>query len=104
MAQETPSVIDKIRRDPQFQELIAKRTSFAWLLSIVMIVIYFGFVLLIAFVPSFLGTRIGTGVTTIGIPLGLFVIVSAFVLTGIYVRRANSEFDALTKEILEKVK
>ncbi len=50
-----------------------------------MIVIYFGFILLIAFDPKFLGTPIGSGVMTIGIPVGLFVIVAAFVLTGIYV-------------------
>ena len=44
------------------------------------------------------------GVTTVGIPLGLFVIISAFVLTGIYVRRANSEFDALIRQIIEEAK
>jgi uncharacterized membrane protein (DUF485 family) len=43
-------------------------------------------------------------VTTVGIPVGLLVIASAFVLTGIYVRRANSEFDPITRQIMEKVK
>jgi uncharacterized membrane protein (DUF485 family) len=50
------------------------------------------------------GTPIGNGVTTVGIPVGLLVIASAFVLTGIYVRRANSEFDPITRQIMEKVK
>jgi uncharacterized membrane protein (DUF485 family) len=64
-----------------------------------MLIIYFGFILLVAFGKGFLGTPMGSGVTTIGIPIGVAVIVSAFLLTGIYVRRANTEFDALTEKI-----
>lgn len=70
-----------------------------------MLVIYFGFVLTIAFDPSILGTALCAGsVTTVGIPVGVGVIISAFVLTGIYVRRANGEFDELTAKIKSKVK
>jgi uncharacterized membrane protein (DUF485 family) len=94
----------RIQQEPLFRELVDKRTRFAWMLSAAMLVIYFGFILLIAFAPSLLGTPIGGGVMTVGIPVGLFVIVSAFVLTGIYVYRANSEFDPITREIKEKVK
>jgi uncharacterized membrane protein (DUF485 family) len=100
----TPDIFDNVKRDRRFQELVAKRTRFAWTLSAAMLVIYFGFIFIIAFAPKFLGTPIGSGVTTIGIPIGLFVIVSAFVLTGIYVRRANSEFDTITREIIEEIK
>ena len=71
------------------------------MLSSIMLVIYFGFILLVAYAPKFLGTRIGAGVTTIGIPIGLAVIVLAFVLTGIYVRNANSSYDALIRKIVE---
>jgi len=97
-------VFDRVKGNRRFQELVAKRTRFAWLLSAAMLVIYFGFIFVIAFAPKSLGTPIGSGVTTIGIPLGLFVIVSAFVLTGIYVHRANTEFDAITREIVEDIK
>jgi uncharacterized membrane protein (DUF485 family) len=96
--------ISDIRQDPLFQELVDKRTRFAWQLSAAMLVIYFGFIAIIAFAPQILATPIGSGVTTVGIPVGLFVIVSAFVLTGIYVYRANSEFDPITRQIMEKVK
>lgn len=98
------SPIDKIKMDPQFQELVRKRTRFAWSLTVAMLVIYFGFILTIAFNKQFLATPIGGSVISIGIPIGLFVIISAFILTGIYVRRANSEFDALTKQIIDRVK
>jgi uncharacterized membrane protein (DUF485 family) len=94
----------RVRQEPLFRELVDKRTRFAWVLSGAMLVIYFGFILLIAFAPSWLGTPIDGGVTTVGIPVGLFVIASAFALTGIYVYRANSEFDPITRDIKEKVK
>ena len=94
----------RIQREPLFRELVNKRTRFAWALSAAMLVIYFGFILIIAFAPKVLGTPIGGGVMTVGIPVGLFVIVSAFVLTGIYVHKANSEFDPITLQIKERVK
>jgi uncharacterized membrane protein (DUF485 family) len=90
-----------IQRDPNYQELVRRRSSFGWTLSLIMLVIYFGFILLVAYAPKFLGMRLGTGVTTIGIPIGLFVIVSAFVLTGIYVNKANSKYDDLIRRIVE---
>ena len=45
----------------------------------------------------------GAGVTTLGIPIGLGVIVFTVLITGLYVRRANSEFDDLTEEIKKAV-
>lgn len=99
-----PTLVAKIKDNPNYIELVRKRSGFARMLALTMLAIYFGFVLLVAFNKPLLATPIGAGVTTIGIPLGLFVIVSAFMLTGIYVRRANTEFDDLTKAIVEEVK
>jgi len=95
----------EIEKNPKFQELVATRKSLGWSLSVLMLAIYFGFILLVAFDKSFLGQPIsGEGVTTIGIPIGLAVIVSAFVLTGIYVVRANARYDELTRQIVEESK
>ena len=100
-----PATYATIRRNPKFAELVQHRNKLARTLTIVMLVIYFGFVLLVAFAPGFLGTPISQGsVTTIGIPLGVLVIVSAFALTGIYVAKANSSFDRLNEELLREVK
>ena len=104
MSLDNSALIEKIKSDPQYHDLIRRRTSFAWLLTVLMLAIYFGFILVVAFAPKMLGQPLGTGVMTVGIPMGLFVIASAFILTGIYVRRANSEFDDLTKNIVERVK
>jgi uncharacterized membrane protein (DUF485 family) len=68
-----------------------------------MLVVYYGYILLIAFNKELLSTKIGNGVMTWGIPIGLFVIVFTVIITGIYVRRANSEFDDLTAEIRKEV-
>ena len=81
---------------------MAERSALARMLTIAMIVIYFGFILLVAFAPGFLGTSVAGGVTTIGIVVGLLVIVLAFALTGFYVSRANSEYDALTEQIVRE--
>lgn len=98
-------MVDRIKNDPDYIQLIRERSKFAWTLTIVMLVIYFGFVLTIAFDPSLLGAPLSEGsVTTVGIPIGIGVILSAFILTGIYVRRANGEFDDLTAKIKSKAK
>jgi len=94
---------NQLLRSPQFQELVRQRTRFAWTLSIAMLVIYFGFILLVAFAKPLLATKIGDGVTSLGIILGLGVILSAFALTGIYVQRANSRFDELTHRLTREL-
>lgn len=98
-------LIQKIKSDPNYQELVSKRNGFAIKLSIAMLVVYFTFILTIAFNPSALGTPLSSGsVTTIGIPIGISVIIFAFILTGIYTKRANGEFDDLNNKIKESVK
>jgi uncharacterized membrane protein (DUF485 family) len=101
---EASALIEKVKRDPEFHALVRRRSAFAWTLSALMVAVYFGFILVVAFAPGLLGTPIGGGVTTIGIPIGLGVIFAAFVLTGLYVRRANAEFDAMTQAIVERAK
>lgn len=68
-----------------------------------MMVVYYGFIMLVAFNKDLLSSRMGEGVMTWGIPIGIFVIVFTVIITGIYVRRANSEFDDLTAEIHKTV-
>jgi uncharacterized membrane protein (DUF485 family) len=91
----------RIVRDPKYQELKTKRSRFGWWLALAMMIVYYGFILLVAFDKPFLATRLGDGVTTIGIPLGFGVIVFTVVITAIYVRRANREYDALTEQIVK---
>ena len=96
-------VVNKIQSHPKYLELKAKRNSFGWFLTLLMMVVYYGYIALIAFNKPFLAQPIGTGVTSLGVPIGMGVIVFTILITGIYVRRANSEFDDLTAAILKDV-
>ena len=98
------SLYQRIEQNPRFKELVAKRDRFAWTLSAIMLALYVAFILLIAFEPQVLGTRISAdSPMTLGIPLGVGLILSAFVLTGIYVARANTRFDEMTQRLRQEL-
>jgi len=96
-------IVAKIEANPKYHELRRKRSSFGWLLTAIMMVVYYGYIALIAFNKPFLAQPIGAGVTSLGVPIGMGVIIFTIVITAIYVRRANSEFDDLTTAILKDV-
>jgi uncharacterized membrane protein (DUF485 family) len=98
---EEPRDLKAVAENPKYKELIAKRTRFGWMLTVIMLVVYYGYVSLIAFDKTFLARPIGSGVMSLGIPIGFGVIVVSIILTGVYVVRANGEFDRLTREITE---
>jgi uncharacterized membrane protein (DUF485 family) len=93
----------RIASHPKYQELKSKRMRFGWWLSLAGMVAYYGFILLVAFDKPLLARKIGGGVTTLGMPLGVAVIVFTIIITWIYIRRANSEFDSLTEQIVKGV-
>jgi uncharacterized membrane protein (DUF485 family) len=94
--------VQLIRSNPAFAALKRRRNALAWTLCALMLIIYYGFILLIAFAPAFLARPlVPAGVMTLGFPLGIGVIVTAIALTGFYVWRANTEFDRLTRQIVE---
>ena len=72
------------------------------ILVVLELVIYFGFIALVAFNKPFLSAKI-TSNMTIGIPLGIGVILISWVLTGIYVRWANSTYDRLVEQVKTKM-
>jgi uncharacterized membrane protein (DUF485 family) len=95
--------IERIQNNPKFAALVHTKRVFSWTLALIMLAIYCGFILVIGFKKELFGTPLGADtVITWGIPVGVGVILSAFVLTGIYVRRANTEFDQLTREVVEE--
>lgn len=96
-------LVQRIANHPQYKELKARRSSFGWWLTLSMMVVYYGFILLVAFNKEFLSQRLGEGVMTVGIPLGFGVIVFTVVITAIYVRRANTTYDDLSDAISKAV-
>ena len=82
----------EIIESPNFKRLVSLRWTVSMVLLAVLFVTYYGYILLIPYAPDFIKTRIGE-VTTMAIPLGIGVIVIAFVLTAVYVIWANSSYD-----------
>jgi len=95
-------MVERIQSNPKYQQLKQTRSRYGWTLAILMLIVYYGYTALVAFDKSFLAKPMGDGVTTIGIPIGMVVIVFSVIITGLYVRRANKEFDALTRDILKE--
>jgi uncharacterized membrane protein (DUF485 family) len=89
-----------LRAHPAFAPLVQGRNRLALTLTITMLLIYFGFIGVVAFAPGIMAIPISTTVT-LGFALGLAVILAAIALTGLYVLRANAEFDRLTRRIAE---
>ena len=95
-------VIARVTANPKFLQFVAMRNRYSIIMTIVSAAAYYGFILLVAFDKEFLAQKIGTGVTTLGVPLGVGVIVFTIILTWIYVRRANSEFDATNEALIKE--
>lgn len=92
----------RVSSNPKYAELKSKRNSYGWMMTALMMIVYYGYIVLIAFNKEFLSQKLGAGVTSIGIPIGVGVILFTIVITGIYVRRANTEFDAMKEEIVKE--
>lgn len=102
MAETHADMVERVARDPRYQALVRRRARFTWTLTAIMLAIFFGYILLIAFDKALLATPIGGGTTTLGIPIGIGVILAGILLTGLYVRRANRDFDPALKAIREE--
>ena len=94
--------IETIRQLPEYAALTRARKKIIWPLSLATILAYFALILTIAFAPASLGNPIGNGVTSIGLVLGLGVILFCMVITGIYVYYANRVLEPLTRAIVQK--
>ncbi len=97
------SVYHRIRVNPKFRELELQRSRLAWLFSAIVLAVYYGLMIVVAFWPNLLHAPLSEGrVVTIGVPIGAAVIVLAWLLTGLYVYRANTTFDELNEQILSE--
>ncbi len=87
--------------DPDFRAMARTKDTISLALTVVMLVLYFGFIVLIAFKRDLFGHRLAGGIT-VGVALGVGVIVASWALTGIYVRWANSKYDAMVETLKRK--
>ena len=92
-------MLARIQGDPNYQTLVRERSSFGWTLAIITLVLYYGFIAIVAFDPSLIATKV-SGVITVGILMGAGLIVASVLLTGLYVLRANTRYDDLNRAIV----
>ncbi|WP_315763278.1 DUF485 domain-containing protein [Sphingomonas sp. Y38-1Y] len=90
----------RIAADPRYRDLVRRRNRFGFVLTAIVLVVYFGFILLVAFDKPLLAAPIAGGATSLGIPIGIGIILLSVVLTGVYVRRANTDYDAALAAIV----
>ena len=95
-------LVQRIAEQPKYKELRSKRTRFGWTLTVLMLIVYYGFVLLVAFDKPLLAKRLGEGVMTLGMPIGFGVILFTIAITAYYVVRANAEFDVLSDAVVKE--
>jgi uncharacterized membrane protein (DUF485 family) len=79
--------------DPALKAVSAARWRIAIILTATMMVVYFGFILLVAFNKPLLGRLVARGLS-LGVLLGAVVILVAWLLTWIYIRWANTHYDS----------
>ncbi|HDQ40752.1 MAG TPA: DUF485 domain-containing protein [Desulfonatronum sp.] len=95
----SPGVMDS----KKFQALVVSKWKVSLSLTAIMLAVYFGFILVLAFAKDLLAVKIGEHMT-LGIPVGILVIVLACVLTGIYVFWANSRYDKSVQDVLKSMR
>ena len=95
-------VLDRVTKNPKFHEFIAMRSRYSIIMAIVSAAIYYGFILLVAFDKELLAKKVGAGVTSLGVPLGVGVIIFTIAITNVYVRKANTEFDDMSAEVIRE--
>jgi len=91
----------KIRADVDFRTLTRSRSMLSWSLTAAMLILYFGFILMVAFAPGAL-TMIGAPASILSFIIPIALILAPVILISIYVWRANARFDGLTAKIMGK--
>jgi uncharacterized membrane protein (DUF485 family) len=95
---------EDLLNDPDFKSLVSQKNTISWILTVLELVLYFGFIALIAFNKPFLAQKLNAATkTTIGIPIAVGTILGSWVLTGIYIFWANTKYDKMVKNLKDKV-
>jgi uncharacterized membrane protein (DUF485 family) len=97
------SAVSFAKAGGSLQKLMRERARLAWSLSALVLIMYYAFVYVVAFKPSWLATKIGATGVTVGLPIvgGMFVVF--WLLTAIYSYRANTRLDTLVRMATDEV-
>jgi uncharacterized membrane protein (DUF485 family) len=97
--------IHELLDDPEFKTLARQKDTISMVLTITELVVYFGFIALVAYNKAFLARKIADGsAITIGIPIAVGAIVISWLLTGVYIYWANTKYDAMVKNVKDRLR
>jgi uncharacterized membrane protein (DUF485 family) len=94
---------EAVERSPEFQELVKRKRRFVVPATLFFLAWYIAFVLLAGYAEDFMGESI-TGGFTVGYLLALTQFVMVWVLTWMYLRKADKEFDPLEHAAVEHLR
>lgn len=102
----TPDVAREARiaADPRYLALVRDRQRFSWLLTAITVIVYSAFISLIAFDKPLMARPIGSGSISLAVILGAAMLIGTVAICGVYVRRANGEFDTRLAAVLGSVR
>lgn len=99
------AMYERMRANPKFHDLVHRRKRFAWTLAGIVLTMFYGFVLTVAFSPATIGQPISDDSRwTVGIVAELFLFVFFWLLTALYIYRANTQFDLATEQIINEAR
>jgi uncharacterized membrane protein (DUF485 family) len=96
------SATDRLLQSSEFKQLVTRRWRVSLVLTVLLFVVYYGYIILVASNKALLAQRIGTN-TTLAIPLGAAVIIAAWVLTALYVIWANRQYDPHVQTLRDRL-
>ncbi len=96
-------VAARIAASPLFATLVRRRNRASLVVVLLAMIVYFGYIFLLAFAPGIMSTRV-SGVITMGFPLAFIVIVFNVVIVGLFVWQANGTFERLRERILAEAR
>ncbi|XXQ67500.1 DUF485 domain-containing protein [Neisseriaceae bacterium B1] len=95
---------EKVLANPKFQAMARQKSIVGWTFSAIMFFVYVAFIVIIGADPALFAQKVSeSGVTTVGIYVGVFVIVFSFLITLVYVSLANGRYENLTQEVIQEV-
>jgi uncharacterized membrane protein (DUF485 family) len=100
----SPKSAHELLEDPEFKSLAKQKNTISLILTILELVVYFGFIALVAYNKPFLARKISDGsAITIGIPIAVGAIFVSWLFTGVYIYWANTKYDVMVKSVKERM-
>lgn len=93
---------EKYLADTDFQKLVSARRSIAAILTVLTLMTYYGFIFLMAYGKGALSTKISANIT-LGLPIGVAVIVISWILVFTYANWANKKYDQMVEDVHAKM-